>query len=198
MELHATVLGRTPHPAAVGSVGIPRPKPPCGLHRSLARQPTVSLLRPLEPQNTLPTCESERNPLSKKASGAATTYQLLTPVSIPKHRAFESPKPSIACGPSNSYPPPVQASAQKHIAKPIETEEPARWATPPARCWTILSRGRIVRCPSFYPPPRRHEVADRCLSARAVDRDEVDRLRKRFMKLDKVRYARNYGEGLEE
>jgi hypothetical protein len=76
MELYATVLGRTPHPAAVGSVGIARPKPPCGLRLSLARQPTVSLLRPLEPQNTLPTCESERNPLSKKASGATTTYQL--------------------------------------------------------------------------------------------------------------------------
>jgi len=30
-------------------------------------------------------------------------------------------------------------------------------------------------------------LADRCLFGRAVDREEVDRLRKRFMKLDKVR-----------
>lgn len=76
LKLCATVLGRTPHPAAVGSVGIPRPKPPCGLRLSLARQPTVFPLATLEPPNTLPTCESERNPLSKKASGATTTYQL--------------------------------------------------------------------------------------------------------------------------
>jgi hypothetical protein len=58
----------------------------------------------------------------------------------------------------------------------------SRWAIPPALCWTISSRGRIVRCLFGAVCAEMTMV----LTLVAVDRDEVDRLRKRFMKLDKA------------
>ncbi|TFB05438.1 hypothetical protein CCMA1212_002465 [Trichoderma ghanense] len=60
---------------------------------------------------------------------------------------------------------------------------PERWATPPAPCWTTSSKAPtpILKVP--FPGVQLLTMCPLC--RRIVDREEVDRLRKRFMKLDK-------------
>jgi hypothetical protein len=63
----------------------------------------------------------------------------------------------------------------------------SRWVTPAVQCWKTLCKAPTVRLPA-----QTHRRL-RSLTGLAVDRDEVERIRKRFMKLDKVRCSSALG-----
>ena len=75
----------------------------------------------------------------------------------------------------------------------LTTNTPQRWVTPTHKCWRTLFRGATVSAEPI-PQSTKRDVEPTTTNeppadnARyTVDREEVDRLRKRFMKLDKVR-----------